>query len=212
MTPEPNAPQPAAKKSLPSFKALLVVSLAAMIAGVLLSPQLDTFAWPDNVPVVPDAADDGNRAAPADEAKPSAGAPEPAARASAESDDAEGTSDVSGAWMLTNRIESATNATFKNLALGFELRLKQDGNRVTGTGTKVTENGKALAAGRKTPITVEGTLDGHQLKLKFTERGAQRASSGQLSLELTDDGTLRGSFTSDAANARGSSVAQRAGR
>jgi len=74
----------------------------------------------------------------------------------------------------------------------------------------VTENRESLPAGRRTPIAVEGTLDGRRLQLKFTERGAQRSGTGSLTLELTDEGTLRGTCTSDAASARGTSVAQRA--
>jgi hypothetical protein len=74
----------------------------------------------------------------------------------------------------------------------------------------MTENGHALPLPRRTPVAVAGTLDGRRLELTFTERGAQRSSGGSLSLEVSDDGTLRGTFESDAANARGTSVAQRA--
>ena len=112
--------------------------------------------------------------------------------------------------MLTNRIEATNNAKFKDLALGFRLELKQDGDRVTGTGTKVSENEQVLAPTRQTPISVEGPMAGDRLELTFTERGAQRATTGKLSLQLADDGTLRGTFSSDAAKTRGSSEAARA--
>ena len=88
--------------------------------------------------------------------------------------------------MLTNRIEATNNAKFKDLALGFRLELKQDGDRVTGTGTKVSENEQVLAPTRQTPISVEGPMAGDRLELTFTERGAQRATTGKLSLQLAD--------------------------
>jgi hypothetical protein len=183
----------------------LIVPLVAMIAGVLLSPHLDKFSLPENIPVVPSASNDASKAASERDA------PAETAAAATRADAGEGdvAVDLNGTWTVTNRIESATNAKFRGLALGFTLQLQQRGNRVTGTGAKMTENGKALAAGRRTPISVEGTLEGRQLALKFTERGAQRSSTGQLSWELTDEGTLRGTFTSEAASARGTSTAKR---
>jgi hypothetical protein len=208
MSPELETPEPASTQPAPRYASLLIVALVAMIAGIAISANLDKFSWP-----VRAAADVASP--PSDEAAKAGGGaddlaykPEPVSRAGESAEDK--APDLSGAWTLTNRIESANNAAFKGLALGFQLKLQQRGDRVTGAGAKVTENGKPLAAGRRTPITVEGTLDGRRLQLTFTERGAQRASTGQLSLELTGDGTLRGEFTSDAANARGTSVAQRA--
>ena len=205
MSPELNVAEPERTQPSPRYGSLLIVPLVAMIAGVLLSPHLDKFSLPEKIPVVPSASNDASKAA--SERDLPAETSAAATRADAGEDD--GAVDLNGTWTVTNRIESATNAKFKGLALGFRLQLQQRGNRVTGTGAKVTENGKALAAGRRTPISVEGTLDGRQLELKFTERGAQRSSTGQLSLEIGEDGALRGSFSSDAAGARGTAVAER---
>ena len=66
-----------------------------------------------------------------------------------------------------------------------------------------------LPAGRRTPIAVEGTLNGGRLQLQFTERGARRASAGTFTLDVTDNSTLSGTFASDAANAQGTSHARR---
>lgn len=172
-----------------------------MIAGVFVSANYDVMSWLDREPAAATASsnDDGKNAAAESGDTPKTADVEKAAPA-----------DVSGIWTLTNRIESSDTARFKDLALGFRLQLKQAGDRVTGSGAKVSENGRAVGKGRRTPISVEGTIEARQLELKFTERGAQRASSGTLSLELTDEGTLRGTFSSDAANARGTTEAQRA--
>jgi hypothetical protein len=89
------------------------------------------------------------------------------------------------------------------------MQLQQTGNRVTGTGFKATENGRALPRGGRTPITVAGTTDGREVQLTFTEKGSRRASRGQFVLTMVDEGTLRGEFSSDAARSRGTVEARR---
>jgi hypothetical protein len=71
------------------------------------------------------------------------------------------------------------------------------------------EDGKPLPARSRTPIAVEGTLTGRRLELSFTERGALRTTAGTFVMNVADDGTLRGSFMSDAAQAQGTSMARR---
>jgi hypothetical protein len=117
--------------------------------------------------------------------------------------------DLSGWWAVTNRVESASVDAFENLNLGFHLQLQQRGNRVTGTGEKWMENGRRIPAGSRTRIAVEGTLIGDRLELNFTEHGTRRTSNGTFVMNVADDGTLRGTFASDAANAQGTSLARR---
>jgi len=118
-------------------------------------------------------------------------------------------SDLSGAWYVTNRVESADYSRYRNMSLEFALTLRQQGTQVTGEGHKFSENGKPLQPRRRTPIAVEGHLEGNRLVLNFTERGTARTSAGRFVLHRTDDGSLRGRFTSDAARSSGSSVAIR---
>ena len=106
-------------------------------------------------------------------------------------------------------MESATFAAYKNLMLGFRLELEQRGDQVVGEGYKISENGAPLPARRRTPITVEGTLEGNRLALDFTEVGARRTSAGRFVLYLAEDASYRGRFTSDAAQSSGVTVAVR---
>ena len=114
---------------------------------------------------------------------------------------------LSGSWRLTNRVRSASLGRFENRELGFQLKLQQQGDYVFGTGYKVSENGEPLAGEGRTPVFVEGTLNGPRLQLTFTERGRRRTSGGTLVLNVAKDGTLRGVFAGDAA--RGASVARK---
>jgi hypothetical protein len=116
---------------------------------------------------------------------------------------------ISGAWNVTSKVESATVAAYQDLVLGFHLDLEQRGNKVVGEGRKVSENGVVLPEQRRTPITVEGTLEGNRLALDFTEVGARRKSAGHFLLYLAEDGSFRGRFRSEAAKSNGMTVAVR---
>lgn len=116
---------------------------------------------------------------------------------------------LSGWWALTNRVESSSYAPNNGMNVGYHLQLRQVGDHVSGTGQKWMENGRALMPDQRTPITVEGTIDGKRLHLGFTERGASRASAGTVTLALTDADTLSGTFESDTEGSQGTSLARR---
>jgi serine/threonine-protein kinase len=118
--------------------------------------------------------------------------------------------DVGGRWELTNEVESTNHPAFEGLKVGYRLRLRQDGARITGTGEKVSENGVLILPSQRTPITVTGTVEGSQVVLRFTEQGAERPSGGVFRWRLSPDGSsLEGRFSSDAAASQGTSVASR---
>ncbi|MFL6293609.1 MAG: PBP1A family penicillin-binding protein [Thermoanaerobaculia bacterium] len=119
-------------------------------------------------------------------------------------------SDLSGWWEMTNRIEETNYAQYKGLRLGYRVQLEQEGNRLTGRGQKWTEDGRTLGSSGRTPITVTGKIDGRKVTLSFTEHGAKRSTSGGFTWTLSADRTqLRGSFWSTAADTRGRSTAVR---
>ena len=116
---------------------------------------------------------------------------------------------MSGSWTLSTQLESSSHARFAGLHLGYEINLEQSGNRVLGSGRKVTENGDGLGSRAQTPIRVAGTIDGDRLTLVFTEEGTRRTTEGKFVLLLDEDGTLRGRFSSTAAQSSGTVEARR---
>jgi cytoskeletal protein RodZ len=120
--------------------------------------------------------------------------------------------DVTGSWRLATQVESSSLARFEGLKLGYEMELEQEGDRVTGTGKKVTENGNGIGPKAQTPVTVSGTIEGDRLTLNFVERGARRPTQGKFVLLVDDEGTLRGRFSSDAARSSGRVEAHRVTR
>lgn len=119
------------------------------------------------------------------------------------------TNDVTGSWRLATQVESSSYARYEGLLLGYELELEQDGDRVTGVGRKVIENGRGIYSRGQTSIAISGIVDGDRLMLTFIEGGAQRSSRGAFVLQQEQDGTLRGRFTTNAAGSSGSAEARR---
>jgi hypothetical protein len=117
--------------------------------------------------------------------------------------------DVSGRWDLRQDVRSTSYEPFAGMSLGYRLNLLQDGNRVHGRGFKTSENGVLLLPSQRTPIEVEGRIQGDELILNFTEIGRERTSRGTMRYRLGRSGAMQGQFSSDAANSSGSSSAQR---
>jgi len=115
---------------------------------------------------------------------------------------------LSGRWVMTNEVQSTSYAAYRRLRLGYRLELQQHGTRITGQGEKWLENGRRIPGATRTPITLHGVIEGHRVALTFVERGRRRTSGGTFDLMLTSN-RLQGTFESDAAHARGSSIVQR---
>jgi serine/threonine protein kinase len=116
--------------------------------------------------------------------------------------------DVAGDWLVVNRIQATSYAPYRGLRLTYRLRLRQDGDTVVGEGEKAYEDGTAVPAEQRTPITVHGRIEGDSVVLDFIEEGAVRTSHGRFRWTVSD-GRLEGRFSSDAAASRGISIALR---
>ena len=116
---------------------------------------------------------------------------------------------ISGSWTLTRAVESSSYDAFTGMTFGYELRLQQRGGRVTGSGTRVSENGRDLAKESQVPVRLQGTLAGDKLTLNFTEGTGSRRRSGKFLLVVQEPGVLRGRFSSNAASSKGTAEAQR---
>ncbi len=117
---------------------------------------------------------------------------------------------LSGWWTITNEVEVASDAGYRGARLDYRLHLQQQGAYVSGQGRQVTENGRQLGPTGERPIVVQGSAIGDRLALAFTEHDSRRVNRGTFVFRVTPDGVLQGSFESDAARARGNSVARRA--
>jgi hypothetical protein len=119
--------------------------------------------------------------------------------------------DLSGKWNVVNVVETTSYSSFKNLKVGFALAIHQTGTSFTGSGQKVSENGRILPAGSRTPIQVKGSIKGDMIEATFSELGAQRKSNGKFVWRVDKAGRgLTGKFATNAARSRGRSAATKA--
>ena len=117
---------------------------------------------------------------------------------------------LSGKWNIVNTVETTEYKSFKNLKLGFDLSINQNGSTFTGSGLKVSENGRTLPANSRTPIKVKGTINGDRIEATFFEDGLERRTNGRFVWRIDNGGRgLKGTFATTAARSRGTSAAIR---
>lgn len=117
---------------------------------------------------------------------------------------------LSGRWVIQDVVRSTTYPPYRQLRLTYRVALRQVGERVSGDGEKWEENGRPLPRARRTPIHLAGNVVGSEVRVRFTEQGARRASEGSFRWHLSPGGDrFTGTFAGEAANARGSSAAAR---
>jgi hypothetical protein len=118
--------------------------------------------------------------------------------------------DLSGKWNVVNSVDTTSYGSFKNMKIGFALSINQTGTSFTGTGHKVSENGRSLPAGSRTPIQVKGSINGDRIDATFIEEGSARKSNGKFVWRIDRNGRgLTGSFATTAARSSGKSAAIR---
>ena len=177
-------------------------------------PRQPPLPSPSPAAVAATPSPDAPHPTPSPRPSPSAAAASAAAAAadtSGSGDDTSDDADLSGEWLLTNRVDSTDYPPYQGMRLGYVLTLHQDeSGRITGDGEKTSENGAPLPPGQRSPIAVTGRVENGTVTLSFTEKGALRSSTGSFRWQVAPDhARLSGSFASDAAGSRGSSSAQR---
>ena len=96
------------------------------------------------------------------------------------------------------------------MKIGFDLAINQTGTTFTGNGHKISENGRSLPAGSRTPIQVNGSIIGDRIEATFIEEGTARKSNGKFVWRIDKAGRgLTGNFATTAARSRGKSAAMR---
>lgn len=115
--------------------------------------------------------------------------------------------DINGEWLITDVIESSSYKSYIGLSLEFKMTFRQKDNEFTADGIKYRENKRKLPVSQRTPIFIKGIVDGNTVKADIIEHGKNRKTVGQFTWTLIDANKMVGTFTSEAANSAGSSVA-----
>jgi hypothetical protein len=118
--------------------------------------------------------------------------------------------DLNGTWTVVNTVQATSYKSFQNLQIGFVVSISQNGTTFTATGRKVSENGRKLPAGSRTPIQLKGIINGDRVEATFSEDGITRRTNGKFVWKINRaGGGLSGTFASSAAQTSGKSTASR---
>jgi Domain of unknown function (DUF4388) len=117
--------------------------------------------------------------------------------------------DLTGKWSVVNTVQKTSYNSFSNMEIGFNLSIEQNGRGFTGTGEKVSENGRSLPRGSRTPIQVKGSIDGDRVEATFFEAGSARKTNGRFAWRIDKAGHLTGTFNTSAARSSGKSTARK---
>jgi len=116
--------------------------------------------------------------------------------------------DLTGKWTVVNTVDTTSYQPFKNMKIGFDVSINQNGRTFTGKGQKISENGRSIPANSRTPIQLQGTIDGNRVEATFFEEGTGRKSNGRFVWRIDNSG-LTGIFATTAARSSGKSAARR---
>src|SRR5262249_21807755 len=86
--------------------------------------------------------------------------------------------DLTGEWRLVNTIESTTFRPFQGMRLGYRVFVRQNGLELDANGEKWSENDVEIPSSDRTPISLNGRIDGRRVTATFHERGARRETNG----------------------------------
>ena len=117
--------------------------------------------------------------------------------------------DLTGKWSVVNTVQKTSYNSFNNMEIGFDLSIEQNGKGFTGKGEKVSENGRSLPRGSRTPIQVQGSIDGDRVEATFYEQGTARKTNGRFIWRIDKAGALSGTFITNAARSSGKSTARK---
>jgi hypothetical protein len=117
---------------------------------------------------------------------------------------------LNGQWNVVNVVEQTSFPAYQQLRLGYRVLISQTGRDFVAQGEKILENGKRLEVAARTAIHLTGTITGNTASATFTEEGSRRSSNGRIVWQIDQNGKrMVGTFSSDAADSSGSSVATR---
>jgi hypothetical protein len=198
------------RSGAPRVEHALLVAILAVSVGFAASATLDRVRktlWPQ--PIGQTASVESPAEGSTDVARVVREVTVPAERSESTTPENRG-SDLNGGWTLTSRMQ-ARDETRTQVTVGYRVRLQQRGVNVSGTGYRAMENGRIIPLRQRTPIVVEGKLDGQRLELLFTERSATGTNGGTVVMRVADESSMRGTLWSDAAGqqSRGSAFARR---
>jgi len=120
--------------------------------------------------------------------------------------------DLRGRWQVVHRVTSSALERYVGLEMQFDIRLRQEGERLWGEGIKYRVGQELIERQEASVLELRGWLDGEQVHLDIVERSPVhpgRRIDGVIEWEIVGQEVLAGTFRVDAADSCGGSRATR---
>lgn len=120
--------------------------------------------------------------------------------------------DLTGRWQVTHEVQRSSMSRYAGMEIEFDVELKQDGNSVTGRGTKFVVDWQIAGREEASTLSLEGSVEDDNVRLAVIERSPAhpgRDMGGEIIWKIAAPDYLIGSFRVDAAESSGSSRARR---
>ncbi len=122
--------------------------------------------------------------------------------------------DLNGRWLMAKTVTETQHDSYKDLIVLYEVVLRQDGLRLSGTAEKVAEihNGNLFKYDyeKRVRVELEGAIDRNYLSkdrvnIHWVEHGRKRDSSSLLQISRFNDEYMKGRYSSTVARSSGES-------
>ncbi|MBZ8132758.1 hypothetical protein [Afifella sp. IM 167] len=120
--------------------------------------------------------------------------------------------DLSGRWQVVHRVTHSALGRYVGLEMQFDIRLRQEGARLSGEGVKYRVGEELIAREEASVLEIEGRLEGEHVRLNIVERSPanpERCMRGAIDWEIVRPELLAGTFQVEAADSSGGSRAVR---
>jgi hypothetical protein len=121
---------------------------------------------------------------------------------------------ITGQWKTILKINKSSYKPYNNLNIEFNIHLLQNGTQITGSGEKVRDfhidgNETVFERNKRVKLEIIGYYEKTYLRkskvfLNIIEKGRERESRSTYVMTVTKSTLLNGTFTSTAADSRGS--------
>lgn len=120
------------------------------------------------------------------------------------------TPDMKGRWRFTFHIKSSSYKPYVGKSSGYKIYVSQESEKIKCDGEMCWIDDEEIPFSQHIPITMEGQIDGENMSLNYTQKGAKRTTVGELQLKLMPDKNLwKGTFSGTAANTSGTVEAEK---
>ncbi len=120
--------------------------------------------------------------------------------------------DLAGRWDVIHHVTQSRVARYVGLEIRFQVALRQDGTRITGSGEKYRVGHELIPSTERSLLAIAGSIEGGRVTLEIVERSPahpDRDIGASVDWQVAGPNLVAGTFRSEAGESTGRSRAMR---